>query len=92
MLGAGKGEGCPRHSPRRHALTVLVPFSLAYSLLHGSRRLPGGSSRLMRASLTCIENGTDPGNVGEGWTDNVSTTEVCFRVCLGVPVGVLKSR
>jgi hypothetical protein len=92
MLCAGKGEGCPRHSPRHHARTVLVPFSRVYSLLRGSRRLPGGSSRLMRASLTGIEHGTEPGNVGEGWTDNVSTTEVCFRVCLGVPAGVLKSR
>jgi hypothetical protein len=30
ILDEGKRDGCPRHSPRHHALTGLVPFSLVY--------------------------------------------------------------
>ena len=62
------GDGLTRNPPGYSGLTCLFPCSTVCWLSHGHRCLPSRDSAQMIRQPAFIENGTDPGNFGEGCT------------------------
>jgi hypothetical protein len=59
------GRSADTPSPQHNVLARLFAASIAPRLSHGHRDLPPADSTPMMLPSTFIENGTDPGNVGE---------------------------